>query len=176
MRVYKNGDCVCLKSLSDIPDDVVPAWNRNGEMDKWCGQIVTIRHIHKNSQTGLPSYKIYEDYYDRNDYQGGWFWPLEAFENIETPFNVIDFANRQYDAALKSNVNEILDNMVGFYDSKEDIYVVNPWMDSSGRFYLESEMAIERYGLENIIDFIQKAYAKSQHLLNIDANALFNFL
>ena len=35
-----------------------------------------------------------------------------------------------------------------------DVRIVNPWIDESGRFDLSDEKAIKTYGLENVINFI----------------------
>ena len=34
------------------------------------------------------------------------------------------------------------------------ITIVNPWIDETGRFDLTDKEAIERYGLENVLNFI----------------------
>lgn len=35
-----------------------------------------------------------------------------------------------------------------------DVRIVNPWIDETGRFDLSDEKAIKTYGLENVLNFI----------------------
>lgn len=44
------------------------------------------------------------------------------------------------------------ENLVGF--EFNGIYIVNPWVDETGRFDLSDEKAIETYGLDNVLKFI----------------------
>lgn len=51
--------------------------------------------------------------------------------------------------------SEGVENLVGF--EFNGIYIVNPWVDETGRFDLTDEEAVELYGLENVMNFIAEA-------------------
>lgn len=48
--------------------------------------------------------------------------------------------------------SEGVENLVGF--EFDGIYIVNPWVDETGRFDLTDEEAVELYGLENVLKFV----------------------
>ena len=43
------------------------------------------------------------------------------------------------------------------YGDDEEFAVTNPWMDHSGRFELDDEEAVAEWGLDVVVDFIEKA-------------------
>ncbi len=50
------------------------------------------------------------------------------------------------------NFIDSIEDAIGFEFNGQ--HIINPWMDSSGRFELTDEKAIEYYGLENVLNFI----------------------
>lgn len=48
------------------------------------------------------------------------------------------------------------DGSIGF--EFEGQWIVNPWLDSTGRFALSDEQAVGFYGLSNIMSYINKAF------------------
>ena len=47
---------------------------------------------------------------------------------------------------------EGVEDLVGF--EFNGIYIVNPWVDETGRFDLTDEEAVETYGLDNVVKFV----------------------
>lgn len=72
MAKYKIGDKVRIKKVEECDGSLT--WNHNGEMDHWCGQIMTIREIDPDGD-----YRMEEDINENN---GGWFWKEEWLEPI----------------------------------------------------------------------------------------------
>jgi len=73
MAKYKVGDKVRIKRVKEC--NTFQCWNLNGEMDHWCGQIMTIRAINP-----VGDYKMEEDFNENNN--RGWFWKEEWLEPI----------------------------------------------------------------------------------------------
>lgn len=73
MAKYKVGDKVRIKYFTKSTYPL--SWNKQGKMDHWCGQIMTIKSI-----GNLGHYLMEEDLYE-ND-RGGWFWNEEWLEPI----------------------------------------------------------------------------------------------
>lgn len=61
---------------------------------------------------------------------------------------------------LICNYNETAEEIIkqfGFLGGdNESIWIINPWLDDTGRFFLTDEQAIEWYGKENIDLYIKK--------------------
>lgn len=49
------------------------------------------------------------------------------------------------------------DENTDVYGNDDEFAVTNPWMDHSGRFELTDEEAVKEWGLDVVIDFIEKA-------------------
>lgn len=71
--------------------------------------------------------------------------------------NAKELAEKQY-----SEANELgsFDDCIGFPHNGQ--YIVNPWMDSSGRFELTTEEAISIYGTENF-EYFCKAITRDNN-------------
>lgn len=63
---------------------------------------------------------------------------------------VKEFAEQQW---YKYGESGEVDGMIGFVYN--DMFVINPFIDESGRFELSDEEAIEYYGIENIKKFAE---------------------
>ena len=73
MAKYNVGDKVRVKK---VVKDIYPScWNSGGEMDHWCGQIMTIRAIES-----YGGYRMKEDFNENNN--RGWVWEEEWLEPI----------------------------------------------------------------------------------------------
>ena len=73
MAKYNVGDKVRVKKV--VKGTYPFSWNRDGEMDHWCGQIMTIRAIESNG-----AYRMKEDFNENNNI--GWFWKEDWLEPI----------------------------------------------------------------------------------------------
>lgn len=73
MAKYKVGDQVRVKKV--VKGTYPPCWNSNGDMDHWCGQIMTIREIKSDGD-----YRMKEDFNENNN--RGWFWKEDWLEPI----------------------------------------------------------------------------------------------
>lgn len=58
---------------------------------------------------------------------------------------------------LKAGEDGQSPDMISFYYEHEGIEIINPWVDSTGRFDLSDDEAIEMYGYENVMNFIERA-------------------
>ena len=72
MAKYKVGDKVRIKKVEECEHSF--AWNHDGKMDHWCGQIMTIRSIYNEI-----SYEMEEDI---NENDGGWSWSESWIEPV----------------------------------------------------------------------------------------------
>lgn len=72
MAKYKVGDKVRIKKVEECEPSF--AWNHDGKMDHWCGQIMTIRSLLNES-----GYEMKEDI---NENDGGWAWHEDWLEPI----------------------------------------------------------------------------------------------
>ena len=59
------------------------------------------------------------------------------------------------EAVKKFAANNPLDSEVGF--EFEYAWIVDPWMDETGRIPFTDSQAVAYYGIENMMDFIKKA-------------------
>lgn len=73
MAKYNVGDKVRVKKV--VKDTYPSGWNSGGEMDHWCGQIMTIRAIESDGD-----YRMKEDFNENKN--RGWFWEEEWLEPI----------------------------------------------------------------------------------------------
>ena len=73
MAKYNVGDKVRVKKV--VKGTYPFSWNRDGEMDHWCGQIMTIHAIESNG-----AYRMKEDFNENNNI--GWFWKEDWLEPI----------------------------------------------------------------------------------------------
>lgn len=66
---------------------------------------------------------------------------------------------KKFADSLVVNYNEIAEeitNKFGFIGGEgESTWIINPWLDDTGRFFLTDEEAIETYGADNVNAYIE---------------------
>ena len=99
MMKYSIGDRVRI--VSEAP--ISPWWNDSGKMDKWLGQVMTIR----DEDDGV--YKMVEDEFDTNcNFLPGWDWyenMIEGLANEEPEEPLPEFKDTKEDKALNKFIS-----------------------------------------------------------------------
>lgn len=93
--MYKVGDKVKVKKFSVLDDFTINYMNQEGLMDKYIGQIVTIREVLPNTETDYDEYGgRYHIEEDVGENVGvGWFWLGTNFEPANTYYSSINVDN-----------------------------------------------------------------------------------
>lgn len=138
MAKYNVGDKVRVKKV--VKGTYPFSWNRDGEMDHWCGQIMTIRAIESNG-----AYRMKEDFNENNNI--GWFWKEDWLEPI-TYFTKDDLKTgmtvKTRDSGILLVYEDHLLNLNGF----EPIY--NYFIDLTNREYSDLDI-VEVYDINKKI-------------------------
>lgn len=117
MAKYKVGDKVRIKSVKEC--NTFCGWNSDGEMDHWCGQIMTIRAIDPDGD-----YRMEEDTDENNN--RGWFWNEEWLE-LFTYFTKDDLKTGMRVTTRDGEIFTVYGERLLAIDGSESIY--NYYMD-----------------------------------------------
>ena len=190
MSKYKVGDKVRI--VSEWGEGCYQ--NRNGEMDKWLGKVMTIRKVDQNT------YGMEEDQDDRLGF--GWFWNDACIAGIANKFNVGERYKVGYESLLEAgNIIEITcvdsdrvyyktiiavdgdkvrdsfdarseftKNLIPYAEENEKIIIIRDGQKVTARKYLNEQLvnsAVARCAPEDTFDFDTGARIAVHRLLNI---------